>query len=103
LFCSAAPIVSSFPYSPCFRPVGGASTATLGLPLEVPAQGGRLAFDLWYDTEEDYDVGGLQASTDGGATWTNVPLELRTGKHRWRSEEHTSELQSRENLVCRLL
>src|SRR5690606_39777006 len=27
---------------------------------------------------------------------------LRTG-HRIRSEEHTSELQSRENLVCRLL
>src|SRR5690606_40736559 len=26
----------------------------------------------------------------------------QTGKHR-RSEEHTSELQSRENLVCRLL
>src|SRR5690606_8147604 len=24
-------------------------------------------------------------------------------KHLWRSEEHTSELQSRENLVCRLL
>src|SRR5690606_39996891 len=23
--------------------------------------------------------------------------------HEWRSEEHTSELQSRENLVCRLL
>src|SRR5690606_40845490 len=23
--------------------------------------------------------------------------------HLWRSEEHTSELQSRENLVCRLL
>src|SRR5690606_12827508 len=34
-----------------------------------------------------------------------LPLELRKG--RWaavlRSEEHTSELQSRENLVCRLL
>src|SRR5436309_5822547 len=25
------------------------------------------------------------------------------GAHWWRSEEHTSELQSRENLVCRLL
>src|SRR5690606_41984949 len=25
------------------------------------------------------------------------------GFHRYRSEEHTSELQSRENLVCRLL
>src|SRR5690606_41848576 len=24
-------------------------------------------------------------------------------RRRWRSEEHTSELQSRENLVCRLL
>src|SRR5690606_40639518 len=24
-------------------------------------------------------------------------------RHAWRSEEHTSELQSRENLVCRLL
>src|SRR5690606_41377207 len=26
-----------------------------------------------------------------------------TTSHSWRSEEHTSELQSRENLVCRLL
>src|SRR5690606_41476096 len=30
------------------------------------------------------------------------PLRLRV-EHRQRSEEHTSELQSRENLVCRLL
>src|SRR5690606_41324051 len=29
--------------------------------------------------------------------------ELREGIHALRSEEHTSELQSRENLVCRLL
>src|SRR5690606_41932150 len=28
---------------------------------------------------------------------------LLTGRFPWRSEEHTSELQSRENLVCRLL
>src|SRR5690606_14381619 len=28
---------------------------------------------------------------------------IKTLKHRQRSEEHTSELQSRENLVCRLL
>src|SRR5690606_14803825 len=28
---------------------------------------------------------------------------LRAAHHRTRSEEHTSELQSRENLVCRLL
>src|SRR2546430_6085894 len=32
-------------------------------------------------------------------------VALRTGRHPryWRSEEHTSELQSQSNLVCRLL
>src|SRR5690606_41036159 len=39
-------------------------------------------------------LGGLRA---GGA------LLLRAGGLRFRSEEHTSELQSRDNLVCRLL
>src|SRR5690606_41266503 len=33
-------------------------------------------------------------------TWFN---SFTDSKDRWRSEEHTSELQSRENLVCRLL
>src|SRR2546428_6698865 len=28
---------------------------------------------------------------------------LKDGNFRWRSEEHTSELQSRSDLVCRLL
>src|SRR5690606_39832729 len=32
-----------------------------------------------------------------------VELAEQTEVPRWRSEEHTSELQSRENLVCRLL
>src|SRR2546430_13081148 len=27
----------------------------------------------------------------------------KSGSNRWRSEEHTSELQSQSNLVCRLL
>src|SRR6266511_6100471 len=34
-----------------------------------------------------------------GSSWRSVPAARR----RTRSEEHTSELQSRENLVCRLL
>lgn len=66
-----------------FSGVGDARTATLGLPLRVPAQGGRLAFGLWYDTEAGYDVGSLQASTDGGATWSDVPLDLRAGPYAW--------------------
>src|SRR5690606_40614558 len=46
------------------------------------------------------DVGG--ANIDSGAnvgTWEDIP----GGPAQMRSEEHTSELQSRENLVCRLL
>src|SRR5690606_39602448 len=40
------------------------------------------------------------------ATWPEFNLDLSESFFvtlRWRSEEHTSELQSRENLVCRLL
>src|SRR5690606_41996139 len=33
----------------------------------------------------------------------DLPVSTGTPGHRARSEEHTSELQSRENLVCRLL
>src|SRR5690606_41987075 len=36
-------------------------------------------------------------------TTGKVDLERYMGGYQWRSEEHTSELQSRENLVCRLL
>src|SRR6266511_1052935 len=39
-----------------------------------------------------------QGGPRAGATLDQVPFV-----HRERSEEHTSELQSRENLVCRLL
>src|SRR5699024_12683833 len=38
--------------------------------------------------------------------WITEPETLRAKSHRWcdtRSEEHTSELQSRFDLVCRLL
>src|SRR5690606_41456111 len=34
---------------------------------------------------------------------SEVGARVRPGRRRLRSEEHTSELQSRENLVCRLL
>src|SRR5687768_17793908 len=64
------------------------------------------------------EVGGFLRSTDGGKTWstldninpdahrvlipTNDPSKLY-GTAPTRSEEHTSELQSRLHLVCRLL
>src|SRR2546427_11719959 len=37
------------------------------------------------------------------STWSGRPPPTGPGTSRWRSEEHTSELQSQSNLVCRLL
>src|SRR5690606_41197508 len=48
--------------------------------------------------EEIVPVGSVEDTTVDGAT---APMKARV--YRPRSEEHTSELQSRENLVCRLL
>ncbi|WP_211591988.1 serine hydrolase [Microbispora sp. H10836] len=77
-----------------FSGVGDARTATLTLPVGAP-QGGRLSFALWYDTEADSDIGSLEASTDGGATWSPVPMELSAGPHRWSSDGTFSGFEGR--------
>jgi immune inhibitor A len=45
-----------------------------GEPLDVvvPASGGSLTFDSWYEIEDDYDFGFVQVSTDAGKTWTSL-------------------------------
>ncbi|MFD6179441.1 MULTISPECIES: serine hydrolase [unclassified Isoptericola] len=53
-----------------------ATTSTLTAALDVPATGGRLAFDLWLDTEES-DLLHLETSADGGATWEPLPFVVR--------------------------
>src|SRR5690606_39756115 len=45
----------------------------------------------------------LAPQGDRGARPPGQRGGLTSGNPGWRSEEHTSELQSRENLVCRLL
>src|SRR5690606_40331935 len=49
----------------------------------------------------------LGADADSEEFGSGISINLNGGKiavgDAWRSEEHTSELQSRENLVCRLL
>src|SRR5690625_6651739 len=50
----------------------------------------------------------LFAASGGGAAWQTHPKQVYTqalhvGRQHHRSEEHTSELQSRGHLVCRLL
>ncbi|MFF5288946.1 serine hydrolase [Paractinoplanes globisporus] len=61
-----------------FSGTADATTVTLTVPVAVPAEGARLSFDLWYDTEET-DVGRLESSTDGGVTWQPVPFSLPAG------------------------
>src|SRR3712207_8506598 len=61
------------------------------------------------DTDDDGDRGGDRAGRRSRRSlrrdlWCHRPE--RMPHHRWsgtRSEEHTSELQSRQHLVCRLL
>src|SRR5690606_40430018 len=58
------------------------------------------------DTPEEYDALCGQTINRGMHVIQNLLKHPRRGKHhkdQLRSEEHTSELQSRENLVCRLL
>jgi hypothetical protein len=42
------------------------------LALNTPV-GGTLTFWTWYDIEEEWDFGFIEASTDGGATWAPLP------------------------------
>ncbi len=57
---------------------GGAdgTTATLTAPVAVPAEGARLSFDLFLDTEAT-DPLTLQTSADGGTTWRPLPFTHR--------------------------
>src|SRR5690606_40342290 len=58
-------------------------------------------------TRRGSTMSGIQVVNQAEAAWlkliTDVDITLRLYTNDVRSEEHTSELQSRENLVCRLL
>src|SRR2546427_8367843 len=73
-----------FPYTTLFRSIGVVGLGYVGLPLalEFVRAGYRVV---------GFDV--KSATVEG----------LNQGRSHIRSEEHTSELQSQSNLVCRLL
>lgn len=62
-----------------------ATTVTLTAPLPAATANGVVRFRLWYDTEST-DIGTLLASSDDGATWQQVPVELSTADHRWSTD-----------------
>src|SRR3712207_7248067 len=78
-----------FPYTTLFRSSEGGHIMTvrdLGLVSQVFDEAKLKALN------GDMAVGHVRYSTTGSSAWENA-----------RSEEHTSELQSRQYLVCRLL
>src|SRR2546429_208766 len=81
-----------FPYTTLFRSLGAAQMTEFNRVVEQYRHGVRLGSNYLY---HDGHVGTL------------LPREALTGIDPWdlrsRSEEHTSELQSRLHLVCRLL
>src|SRR5690606_41352664 len=93
-------------YSFFFNGLGPTEISTLSLHDALPISKcvGRLAPSNRSDTPATETVvatgRGYISSTDGVKRSVTPAASQRA---RSRSEEHTSELQSRENLVCRLL
>src|SRR3712207_8491204 len=86
-----------FPYTTLFRSRRGVLRKARGRDGEALSRSSRGAGEH------------LEGRRDGrrprDRAWQDTPAELpKTARvHRRRSEEHTSELQSRQYLVCRLL
>ncbi|MEF8816382.1 MAG: VWA domain-containing protein, partial [Salinibacter sp.] len=58
---------------------------SISLP-EVSSSGEiRLHFREWYEIESGFDEGGVEVSTDGGSTWTQ--LSNRSGSSDWRDTQ----------------
>src|SRR3712207_7278380 len=78
-----------FPYTTLFRSPNESDTAsTVALRVSIP---------------EDQALASLRVQPVPGWTVTLTSAELTDPVEVHRSEEHTSELQSRQYLVCRLL
>src|SRR5947209_13272395 len=80
-----------FPYTTLFRSSRGADR-----------EGGR-AGETGVADDRAADPEGLDGAEAGGRPAGGGNLARASGADRRRSEEHTSELQSRQYLVCRLL
>src|SRR5690606_41622221 len=84
---------------------------TLSLHDALPIFLGKLAYTLWDTKEGGQRLAEYKRLNRQERLSRESLIELQTAKlnelirhaYKTRSEEHTSELQSRENLVCRLL
>src|SRR5437868_12122005 len=90
-----------FPYTTLFRSYGSMGDMVLGLTLVLPD--GTIVVRRPTERAPGFNVAHLAVGLEGTlGVVTEAVLRLRPLPER-RSEEHTSELQSRFDLVCRLL
>src|SRR5258705_8499021 len=73
-----------FPYTTLFRSLSQAQADGMHQPITFMSKG-------FSDAEHNYQIHDKEM------------LAIMRALHEWRSEEHTSELQSLRHLVCRLL
>src|SRR5690606_42052437 len=97
------PTPALFPYTTLFRSEVPAAPVACRIPLaserSLIAQAGRSRTGMIVNditSAHEYDLAPLLSQAHSEMA---VPMVVG---NRLRSEEHTSELQSRENLVCRL-
>src|SRR5258707_15552232 len=92
-----------FPYTTLFRSQHVAELARLGLhgadvvERDALRRGLDQVEDVVHARDELVDVAAVDGRDEGLVQATST-----SSSRAWRSEEHTSELQSRQYLVCRL-
>src|SRR5439155_20903131 len=94
------PLSTLFPYTTLFRSTGRGGQVGAGRAL-VRGDGGRCACAA--AVGRGLGRRGCRRGRNGGIAATGGPTARRGEQAGGRSEEHTSELQSRGHLVCRLL
>src|SRR5690606_22536606 len=89
----------------CLRQAGGARRINVEQPIfALHRMGGRwIEFRGEIDFFSQIDKARRRLTRIGLSILIGKPMQAITANIEVRSEEHTSELQSRENLVCRLL
>src|SRR5205085_12662673 len=95
------PLSTLFPYTTLFRSLVGLATFLVGKRMRNSAptvRFNRISFERGMVVMARFAPDGNSVIYDAG--WEGNPIR---GKPCHRSEEHTSELQSQSNLVCRLL
>src|SRR5262245_63888999 len=84
-----------FSYSFFFNATAPTEIYTLSLHDALPI--------LWDDSAQPVHRAALKDGDQNLPAAASIRLSQRPSQKRWRSEEHTSELQSLRHLVCRLL